>query len=205
MRGIELWPITWAPRPARLRLVVVAALAAGVLASACAVGTDSVPQPIARQDVPFGLLKPTTPTSAPGPASEGITVFFEGLHHLVTVNPSVPEPVTLRSLLRALGAGPTSAESAAGVLSPVSTAAPLTLTSHTGDTVVVDVGTSFSALSGQNQIVAAAQLVYTLTLFPGVNQVVIRVGRQRTRMPTANGQISSGPLTRHAYANLAPL
>ena len=180
-------------------------VAVGLLVSACSVGTDSSPQFIARRSVPFGLLKPATSTTVPRGPTQRITVYFEGSQQLVTVDRIVPAPATLRSALRVLGQGPTSAESAAGVLSPLSTAAPLTLYSRNGDTVVIDVGTSFSALSGQDQVVAAAQLVYTLTLFPGVRQLEIRVGGKRTLMPTATGRITSGALTRSAYGSLAPL
>jgi len=180
-------------------------VALGLLVAACGVGTDASPQLISQKSVPFELLKPPTPTTSAGAPTQGITVFFGGSQQLVTVNRIVPAPATVRSALGALGQGPTSAESAAGVLSPVSTATPLTLISHNGDTVVIDVGASFSALSSHDQIVAAAQLVYTLTLFPGVRQVDIRVGGQRTLMPTATGRIASGPLNRSAYASLAPL
>ncbi len=184
---------------------LAAVLVAGALVSACSVGTDASPQLISRKAVPFGLLAPNTSTTTPAESAQGMTIFLEVTGHLVTVNRLVPQPATLRSALRALGRGPTSAESAAGITSPVSTASPLTLLSHNGETVVVNVGTSFSALSGQDQIVAAAQLVYTLTLFPGVHQIVIRVGGQRTLVPTATGRISANPLTRSAYASLAPL
>lgn len=184
---------------------LAAVLAAGLLLCACSIGTDASPQQIPRKSVPFGLLAPNSSTTVPEAATDGITVFLEVESHLITVNRLVPAPATIRSALRALGRGPTSAESAAGITSPVSTAGPLSMISHSGNTVVVNVGGSFSALSGQDQIVAAAQVVYTLTLFPGVHQVVIRVGGQRTLVPTATGRISSSPLTRSAYASLAPL
>lgn len=188
-----------------MKRVFLALVVAGFLASGCSVGTDASPQRISPHDVPFGLLKSTTSTTSPAAITERITVFFEGAHHLVTISRVVPAPATLRSALKALGQGPTSAEASVGVLSPVSTAAPITVSSRSANTVVVNVGTSFSALSGQDQIIAAAQLVYTLTLFPGVDQVSIRVGGKPVQMPTATGRISNGPLRRSAYASLAPL
>ncbi|MGH8994575.1 MAG: GerMN domain-containing protein [Acidimicrobiales bacterium] len=176
-----------------------------LLLAACSVGTTASPQIIPPHNVPFGLLNPAPTTTLPRTSTVRVTILFEGAQHLVTVNRAVPAPGTIRAVLAALGRGPTSTEAADNLQSPISTAAPLSLKSVDGTTAVVDVGSSFSALSGADQIVAAAQLVYTLALFPGIDQVSIRVGDQPTRMPTATGKLSSGPLTRSAYASLAPL
>jgi spore germination protein GerM len=179
-------------------------LLAGLL-SGCSIGAQGSPQLIEKSSVPFGLLKSSPQATAPASATVLVTVYFEVAHHLVTVDRAVPAPGTLRAVLAALGRGPTSAEATANLESPISTATPIVLKGVDGGTAVVDVPASFSALSGQGQILAAAQLVYTLTQFPGVERVSILVGGLQAQVPTASGRIRSGPLDRAAYATLAPL
>ena len=90
------------------------------------------------------------------------------------------------------------------MLNPLSTAQPIILRSFTNDTAVVDLPSHFTDLGGQDQIVAAAQLVYTVTAFPGVDQVSVLVNGESASVPTANGSLSAGPLVRADYVALAP-
>jgi len=190
----------------RRRLGALAAVvAAGLAAAGCSIGAQRSPQLIDDHQVPFGLLRAAPSTTVPASATVGITVYLVLGEHLVTVNRAVPAPGTLASALRALGRGTTGAEAAANLESPISTATPLTLEAVDGSTAVVDVAASFSQLGGKEQILAAAQLVYTLTQFPGIDRVSIRVGGQPAQVPTSSGRIRSGPLDRAAYAELAPL
>jgi spore germination protein GerM len=69
---------------------------------------------------------------------------------------------------------------------------------------LVELPSDFTDLGGQDQIFAAAQLVYTATAFPGVDQVSILVNGQLAEVPTANGSLSPGPLRRTDYTALAP-
>ena len=70
--------------------------------------------------------------------------------------------------------------------------------------MTIDVGASFADLGGQSQIVAAAQVVFTATALPGVTAVSLTVGGQQTQVPTADGSLSHGPLTRADYAGIGP-
>ena len=90
-------------------------------------------------------------------------------------------------------------------MSPISTATPISLSAVDGTTAVVDLPTSFADLGGQDQIIAVAQIVYTLCLFPEIEQVSIRVGGKQALVPTETGRLSPGPLTRANYSSLAPL
>jgi hypothetical protein len=181
-------------------MTVVAAVAAG-----CSISAQRSPQLINEHQVPFGLLQVAPSTTVPQSPSVGITIYLVLGEHLVTVNRAVPAPGTLSSALRVLGRGTTGAEAAANLESPISTATPLILRAVDGSTAVVDVAASFSELSGKDQILAAAQLVYTLTQFPGIDEVSIRIGGQPAQVPTSSGRVHSGPLNRAAYRDLAPI
>jgi spore germination protein GerM len=64
---------------------------------------------------------------------------------------------------------------------------------------------SFTKLTEQDQVVAMAQLVYTLTLFPEIRAVSVRIDGRPARVPTDKGTLSAGPLHRRDYVALAPL
>lgn len=190
------WRRTWG--------VLAGALCALLLAG-CAVGVDAQPVTVNRRHVPFGLLKPAPPTTAPAESQQFVTLYLAGRERLVAASRFVATPVTLRSVLAALGEGPTSAEAADSLESPISTAAPLTLVRVTGAVATVSVRSTFTKLAERDQVIAAAQLVYTLTAYPGIDAVAIRIGGRAARIPTAKGTLSGQPLDRADYADLSPI
>ena len=66
----------------------------------------------------------------------------------------------------------------------------------------VDLPVSFESLGGQDQQVAAAQIVFTVTTFTGVRGVRFLVGGQPAQVPTGDGSLTRGPSTRQDYAAL---
>ncbi len=194
MVRVRRWPVM---------AVVVATLA--VLLSACGVGVDGAPNVIAKKDVPYGLLDPSVTTTTAGPPSQYVTVYFQGPQRLVAVSRAVPPPVSAREAVQALAGGTTTAEAAEGLQSPVSAATPLALSHLATPTVTVTVGSTFAALSGRDQTIAAAQLVFTVTAFPSVQQVTIRMNGKTVAVPTANGTVTHGALNRQDFAALAPI
>lgn len=197
------WPTR--PRPwRRVATVTVMALCALALAG-CGVGLNAEPVTVNRQNVPFGLLNAAPPTTAPAQTQQFVTLYLAGRERLVTTTRSIAAPVTLRSVLVALGNGPTSAEAADSLESPISTAAPLTMVRVTGGIVTVRVRSTFTKLAERDQVIAAAQIVYTLTAYPGIQGVAIRIGGRAARIPTAKGTLTGQPLDRADYADLAPI
>jgi len=134
----------------------------------------------------------------------GITIFFEIGQRLAGVSRTVAAPATVPEALNALERGPTAAESDDGLTSPLSSSAPLRLDSLQAGMASIDAPIAFESLAGQDQIVAAAQLVFTLTGLPGVTGVVLLIEGQPAQVPTAGGSLSEGPLTRADYASLGP-
>jgi len=183
----------------------LALVAMGLVLAACGIGAQQSPQSIARHSVPFGLMAPASTTTTVLVPTSNVAIYLKGRQRLVAVDRAVSDPVTVRSALSALAQGATNSESAQGLESPVSLATPLSLKSIKGTTAVVDLPSSFANLGGQDQIIAVAQIVYTLSLFPRIRQVSIRVGGSPAQVPTGTGRLSPGPLTRKDYASLAPL
>ena len=184
-------------------LACVALLALGV--SACGLGVDASPRLVNPKQVPFGLLRPSTPTTSPAFVGQYATIYLEGPQRLVAVSREVPAPVTAARVLTALGQGPTSVEASEGLQSPISTAAPLTIWRIGTTSLTVNVAKAFTTLAGQNQAIAVAQLVYTLTALPGIDSIGIRINGKRAKVPTGKGTLSGGPLDRADYATVAPI
>jgi hypothetical protein len=195
------------PRRPRLRtataLLWTATLALAL--SACGLGVDASPNIVNPKRVPFGLLKPPTPTTSPSIPSQYVTIYLDGPQRLVAVSREVPTPVSPERVLRALGQGPTAAEASEGLQSPISTAAPLTLLRLETHMATVTMASGFTSLTGEDQTLAMAQLVYTLTILPGIDAVSVRINGKKAKVPTGKGTLSRGPLDRTDYATVAPI
>ena len=189
----------------RVRFVLAAVIPLALLLGACGIAADPSAHLINKKDVPYGLLSrspTTTPVSVP---SEYVTIYLGGPKRLAAVTRAVPAPASVASALQALGQGPTTAEAAQGLLSPISTAAPLVLSRLGAASVTVSLSPSFTSLEGQEQIVAVAQLVYTVTSFPGIDDVAVRIGGRAATVPSGNGTLTEAPVSRGDYASLAPI
>lgn len=183
----------------------VALMALGLLLAGCGIGAEHSAQVIDPHSVPSGLMAPASTTTVVPAPTANVVIYLEGQQHLVVANRTVSAPASARAALTALAQGVTSAESAQGLVSPISTATPISIGSIDGSTAVVNLPSSFANLGGQDQIIAVAQIVYTLSLFPEISQVAIRVGGKAAQVPTETGRLSPGPLTRADYSSLAPL
>lgn len=195
-----------ARRHGRTAATALAAVAGSLALTGCGLGAQSVPEPLAPP--------PTTPqlvgrTSQPGKPAPGIvpalvTIFLEGRYqHLVPVRSEVPWPATMAALMGRLAAGPTASESSRGLVSPASSVGPFGVGPVHDGVVPVDLPVSFENLGGQDQTMAAAQIVFTVTTFPGVKGVRFLMGGQAAQVPNGNGSLTAGPSTRKDYAGLA--
>jgi spore germination protein GerM len=73
-----------------------------------------------------------------------------------------------------------------------------------GATAVVDITDAFLGIGVQEQVAGFAQIVYTLTEIPGVQNVRIQLDGKPASVPRGDGSATTEPLTRDAYAKLAP-
>jgi hypothetical protein len=188
-----------------LRLGTTTAIGLALLVSGCGLSPQAYPTPLNRRSVPSALLRgpARTTTTVVGVPMSDVTIYLEGAsQHLVTVRRRVPSPATVTEVLDALTAGPTASESDRGLVSPASSVGALVAGPSHKEVVPVNVPVSFESLGGQDQVMVAAQVVYSLTGLPRVRGVVFLVGGQRTQVPNDNGSVKAGPLTRLDYAAL---
>ena len=153
--------------------------------------------------VPFALLDSQAPPIVPpasGPSSEPVALCFVRDGRLVIVSDEVGAPADLRAPLDALA-------------SPPADAGPLLRTALTEPSIVrdvrllggiarVDLLPEVSALSADEQLLAVAQIVCTLTGRPGIGQVSFTLQGARLAVPKGDGSLVSSPVARDDYAGL---
>jgi spore germination protein GerM len=169
----------------------------------CAVRTESEAQRIRKASVPFDLLDPEAPplvAPAPEGAAERVTLCFVHERRLVLVSTELTPPVTLRASLDALAAPPADA----GSLVRTALADPSILREVRllGGIARVDLTPDVSALPTDEQLLAVAQIVCTLTGRPGVGQVSFSLQGTPLAGPNVAGSLVTSPLARDDYAAL---
>jgi spore germination protein GerM len=179
-------------------------LAAGLLCllAGCGVPADPAPRSIPAEEVPFGLLGTTTTATTRAPATTTALVFLVDGDRLAPVRRQVPAPATPAVVLAALAAGPTAAEAASGLRSALVTEA--TLSQVIAGMVTVRLDGDFVAADLREQVLALAQLVYTITELPGIGGVEFAFDGQPAEIPTAQGPSRTGAATRADFAAIGP-
>jgi spore germination protein GerM len=124
--------------------------------------------------------------------------------HLVAVSRDVSvSPPDLATVLRALVAGPTDAESTAGLQSAVTTQTTVLGANIAGGVATVNLGGAFGQLVGPPEIQAVAQVVFTASALPGVTGVTFELMGQAVEVPVASGALVPVATTAQ-FAALAP-
>jgi len=145
----------------------------------------------------------TTPaTTGPGTTAPAATVnvaaYFVHAEKLTVLGRQVAA-ATPYSALRALLAGPTASDRAAGVLTLVPAGSRLLGAEVKGSEITVDLSSEFENMGGSFGVrMAIAQVVYTVTQFPGVTSVRFRIDGQPRDMLTGEG-IMVDPATPDQY------
>lgn len=177
-------------RPLRaLALVVCAALT----------GCGVAPQ---GQPVPFEAAAPTRTTPSASPeGSRTVTVYFVRGDRLEPAGRAGSNTST-QGALDLLSAGPAVDEVEAGLRSAV---APASIRSalEEPEVVVIDVNRDFVETSGTDQLLAVAQVVWTVTERDATRRVRLTSGGSPVEVPTDDG-LSAGTVDRSDYESVAP-
>ncbi len=197
----------------RWRDAAVALTLSGVTlaAAGCGIPTQSAPSALSHSKVPFNLLDPhppTTTTTQPKPSSLApVKVFFLGKgNQLQAAQRFVAAPAPLISVIDAMLAGPTDAETSQGLITAIpGDVAVISVSAPQDNIVTVNMNTAFGQITGNNSELAVAQLVATVTTEAGLNTgVQFEIDGQRTSVPIANGQQVSGPVYLIEFLTVAP-
>lgn len=181
---------------------MAAAVALGLVLTACGIDTQGTARRVPDDDVPFGLLTEQPDTADPATTGRPVTIYLFGPDRLAPVERRVPGKGLL-AVTKALGAGPTDEELGLGLSSPLPPRQIDTATSSRG-VALVDLASSFADLPSQDQSVAIAQLVFTLTGQAGIGRVSFTLDGQPVEVPRGDGALTTDPLAREDFPALAP-
>ena len=175
--------------------VALAAFLAGLQTAAPARSAAAVKPPPAEA---ASAGKPAASTARP----TAKVFFVQGRHFVVkTRRVSADWPLAFEAV-KALLAGPTAAERAAGVTTTLPRGLKLSSVKVSGGTVILDLGStrSTAAVDVAARPVRAAQLVYTVMALPAAKRVDIRVNGVSRASFTASPTRISGSLDRYGLS-----
>jgi spore germination protein GerM len=184
----------------RLGRALGALVGLALMGAGCAIPTQSGPSGIAPSRVPFGLLNslpPETTTTQPNPLSlVPVKVYFlSGAQQLQAVDRVVVTPASLSSILTSMLAGPSSSETASGIVTAIPNNVMVLGTVQQGSQVVVNLNAAFSQITGSSAEQAVAQVVATVAAEDGLGTgVTFEIEGERTSVPIASGASVSGPV-----------
>lgn len=179
-----------------------AALTAGLLAgalAACAVTDQDRAVEVDGGRVPFDLLESETvpeSTTTTAPETESVALCFLRDGRFDVREARLEPPVTMRDALRALASPPDDARSA------LPTANLVRAVRLNRGIATVDLSEDFASLGSNQQRLAVAQSVCTLTFRPGVGQVAFTLDRRAIDIPRADGSLSSRPVSSDDYQEM---
>ncbi|MGY2004757.1 GerMN domain-containing protein [Blastococcus sp. SYSU DS1024] len=177
--------------------VLAVLLCALVVLTGCGVDPQSQPEHIA---VPAATLDtPAPPRDGDGPE---VVVFFVRGARLEPV-PRASRTVTAERALDLLAIGPTRAEVVGGLRTAVAPQSIVADEGLPGGITAVSVTGEFAGITGGNQLLAVAQVVWTLTELPGTDRVRFLVDGAPVEVPTDDG-LTDGAVGREQFRAAAP-
>jgi spore germination protein GerM len=111
----------------------------------------------------------------------------------------VPQPLGVKDRLLLLGLTLTAEETTQGFRSAVAPAS-VTGVVTAGGVATVDLTAMFAEMPANEQVLALAQITYTLTDMPGIGQVVFTLNGAPVQVFGGDGMFVAGPVTRETYA-----
>jgi spore germination protein GerM len=161
-------------------------------------------QRVDPSDVPFGLLSSSssgTPLSErPGPRA---TVYLVQDDHLLRTQAPVTGANQPADSVRALLDGPSTIQTGNGLSTAIPNRTRLISLDVSGTVATVDLSDAFGEVGGAQQVLAVAQIVYTLTDSPRISAVGFAIMGKPIEVPDGSGSLAGTPRSRSDYRQVA--
>jgi spore germination protein GerM len=191
-----------------MRRLLPLLLAGLTLLAACGVPGDHSPHELDAKNVPYSLLAPvaenttTTQPSAFTPTNAVKIYLADAEGKLTAVTRQVTAPSNASKAVESLLNGP-SKEEADKLHSAITTDTKLLGIDGPDDgLVVLDLSHHLLDITGRQQIIALAQVVYTATELADVDRVLFQIDGENVEVPNGNGKLTASPLGRLSYRSL---
>lgn len=187
-------------RGAALR--TAAALLPLALLAGCGVPLDDTHRPIEQSEVPFELLDDGEDRDADGngPVTVQVPLVRDG--RLLSVDRRVEAPAGPDEAVRALLRGPSEAQIESGFRTAVPARARLISLDVSDGVATLDLSGEITDVSGEEQLLAVAQLVIAADSTEGVNGVVLRLEGRPIDVPLPDGSLVTRPVSTADYRAL---
>jgi spore germination protein GerM len=124
--------------------------------------------------------------------------------HLVAARRDVETPTTVGKAVSALLRGPTTDEADRLSTSITSDTKLLDIRGPIDGLVTIDLSRQMLDITGRQQILALAQVVYTATSIPSVDRVLFKFDGSSHEVPNCDGKLTGSPLGRQSFRALIP-
>jgi spore germination protein GerM len=185
------------------RRIAAAALVALGVAVGCGIDAEREANRVPPTEVPFGLLDQQATTSTEAPSGRTATVYLVAEERLVDIDRPVADGAGLSDLLELVVDGPSDTERVLGVTTAIPEGAVAAVSSSRG-LAEVDLTAEFGEIRSADQLLALAQIVYTLTAQPGIGGVNFTLEGEDVDVPLGDGAVGTEALTREDLRSLAP-
>lgn len=166
---------------------------------ACGVPLDPVPEVVERE---VGAPDPeVAELEADDLVAASLYLVDEGV--IVPVTRDLPEPVDTLTILESLLGGTTEPEERRGLRTSIPDATRVLDLKQTGSTVRLDLSSDFAAVGGEEELLAVAQVVLSVTEVEGVEAVVFELEGVQTDVPLPNGVLTDEPVSGSDYRGLS--
>lgn len=183
--------------PARFAALILA----GSLLSACGVPAEDEPHAVDLPRRPFTSSSPSTgDPGPPGEVAEVLCLVRDG--RLVQTVRRVESTPSAQRQAEHLVAGPTDAEREMGLTSALAGLSLAVQVPGGIQPVQVEITEADEGSARNDEMIAYAQIVCTLTTREDVSSVVFTRGSDRLEVPRADGSLSRGPLYSSDYSSL---
>lgn len=186
------------------RFGVLLGLVLLTVVAGCGIPVDDSARPLSADEIPPTRPKQESPpVSGVDPAAAAVDVYFVRGSQVVAVHRNISVPPSVEGALGAMVRGPSSDERRDEIRTALTSEVRLEGTVAVG-VPLIEVTDSFSEIELDEQILALAQLVFTLTGLPGVEGVSFALSGRPVEVPTGDGTLKQGPLRREDYGPVAP-
>lgn len=169
----------------------------GVALTACGVPIDDLPEPVEIELVETPIAEPSVTEDL-----QAVPIYLVEEGSITSVTRDLPPPRDAASVLESLLEGTTEPEERTGLRTSIPAETMLLGVEMDGRTAHIDLSRDFAAVGGDEEVLAVAQIVLTVTDVDGVDDVLFYLEGIPTDVPLPNGALADRPLGRAEYTSL---
>lgn len=180
--------------------ILVSVVVLCVVLVGCGVPVDEGPVPVDVEYEPASRMAERVSESL-----IAASMYMVRDERLIPVTRDLPGPPDLREIIASLLDGPTDPEGRSQLRTAIPAGTRILDVELEGDVAFVDLSREFATVGGEEEILAIAQIVLTLTAVDEVERVGFLLNGVATNVPLPDGALSDAPVSGSAYLTLVGL